>query len=150
MRLWLQLRERYVSWRFGAIDSLAPVGLRGEQFAARFLRQAGYIILSQSESDFAGELDLIATDATRSQIIFIEVKTFASLKPGHPAERVDEEKQRRVTKAALRYLKRHRLLECRCRFDVVAIWWPDQAMRPTRIEHYPAAFEATGVNGFFS
>ncbi len=83
-------------------------------------------------------------------MIFVEVKTFASLKPGHPADRVDEEKQKRVTKAALRYLKRHKLLECRCRFDVIAIWWPEGAKEPTRIEHYPGAFEATGVTGFFS
>lgn len=147
---WLRLRERYDSWRFGAIDRNAPVGKRGEQLAARFLRQAGYTVIAQGESDFAGELDLIATDARRSQMIFVEVKTLASLKPGHPAERVDEEKQRRVTKAALRYLKRHQLLECRCRFDVIAIWWPDGSAQPTKIEHYPSAFEATGVNGFFS
>ncbi len=150
LRWWLRLREQWDSWRFGAIDSSAPVGKRGEQLAARFLRQAGYTIVAQGESDFAGELDLIVTDASRSQIIFVEVKTFASLKPGHPAERVDEEKQRRVTKAALRYLKRHQLLECRCRFDVIAIWSPDGSTEATRIEHYPAAFEATGVNGFFS
>ncbi len=90
------------------------------------------------------------TDAANSQVIFVEVKTLASLKPGHPADRVDEDKQQRITKAALRYLKRHRLLECRCRFDVIAIWWPEGEKEPTRLEHYQAAFETSGVNGFFS
>ncbi len=150
MRWWSQLRERIESWRFGAIDTHASLGKRGEQFAARFLRRAGYKILAHRESDFAGELDLIVTDAANSQVIFVEVKTLASLKPGHPADRVDEDKQQRITKAALRYLKRHRLLECRCRFDVIAIWWPEGEKEPARLEHYQAAFEASGVNGFFS
>lgn len=145
-----KLRERYQSWRYGAVDADAKVGVRGEQFAARFLRQAGLQIVSQGESDFAGEIDLIALDRARSTVIFVEVKTLATHKPGHPAERVDAEKQARITRAAARYLKRQRLLEARCRFDVVAIWWPPDAAEPDRIEHYPHAFEASGLDSFFS
>lgn len=124
--------------------------MRGEQFAARVLRKAGLIIVSSGESDFAGEIDLIAVDRSRSTVIFVEVKTFATLKPGHPAERVDADKQARITRAAARYLKRQRLLEARCRFDVIAIWWPPDATEPDRIEHYPHAFEASGLDSFFS
>ncbi len=46
MRWWSQLRERFESWRFGAVDPHASLGKRGEQFAARFLRRAGYKILA--------------------------------------------------------------------------------------------------------
>lgn len=145
-RLW----RSYIDWRFGRIDSGARLGTRGEQAAARLLRQTGYTILAESESDFGGEIDLIATNRNRSMMIFIEVKTLASTKPGHPAERVDDNKQARITKAALRYLQRKKLLGCPVRFDVVAVWWPSGHDSPTKIEHYPGAFEATGVDGFYS
>jgi len=114
------------------------------------LRQAGYTIIAESEADFGGEIDLIATNRKRSLVVFVEVKTLASTKPGHPAERVDENKQARITKAALRYLQRKKLLLCPVRFDVVAVWWPSGYDSPTKIEHYPGAFEATGVDGFYS
>lgn len=145
-----RFRDRYQDWRYGGIDTKARLGTRGEQAAARFLRGRGYTILAQSESDRAGEIDLIATDRGRRQIIFVEVKTLASTKPGHPADRVDENKQARITRAALRYLQRCKLLNCPCRFDVVAVWWPEDHVMPARIEHYPGAFEACGVEGFYS
>ena len=140
----------YHDWRYGPIDLSAKLGARGEQAAARFLRRKGLTIISHGETDQAGEVDLIATDRRRSSIIFVEVKTLASTKPGHPADRVDENKQARITRAGLRYLHRNKLLGCICRFDVVAVWWPSDSNEPTRIEHYPGAFEATNVTGFYS
>jgi putative endonuclease len=139
-----RLRERYLELRYGRIDPAAPVGRRGEQVAARLLRRKGLVVIAESESDKAGEIDLIAIDRGRKTIVFVEVKTHSTTKPGHPAERVDEAKQRRVTRAALRYLKRQKLLGTPSRFDVVAVWWPVDAATPIRIEHYEAAFEAAG------
>jgi hypothetical protein len=40
-------------------------------------------------------------------------------------------------------------LECRSRFDVVAVTWGDANQRPL-IEHYAGAFESVGVTGMFS
>jgi putative endonuclease len=142
--------DAYLDWRYGTIDLSAKLGTRGEQAAARFLRRHGLTVFAQSESDRAGEIDLIATTRRRDIIIFVEVKTLASRKPGHPADRVDEAKQARVTRAALRYLQRNRLMGCKSRFDVVAVWWPNGSPSPTKIEHYAHAFEATGVTGFYS
>lgn len=142
--------ERYQTWRFGVIDPRARLGVRGEQAAARWLRRSGLTIVAHSESDRGGEIDLIAIDRRRKTVIFVEVKTLATTKPGHPAERVDEPKQARITRAALRYLQRHQLLGVRCRFDVVAVWWVGETPAPQKIEHYPAAFEASGVEGFYS
>ena len=139
-----KIHRRYVDWRFGSIDMDAPVGRRGEQAAARLLRKKGLAVIAESESDRGGEIDLIAIDRRQQKIIFVEVKTHSTTKPGHPAERVDREKQGRVTRAALRYLKRKKLLGTPARFDVIAVWWPPDSPQPTRIEHYEAAFEATG------
>ena len=145
MSLLDRLQRKYIDLRYGAIDPKARIGKRGEQAAARLLRQKGLIVVAESESDRGGEIDLIAVDRQRKMVIFVEVKTHATTKPGHPAERVDEAKQGRVTRAALRYLKRKQLLGMPCRFDVIAVWWPEQTPDPERIEHYEAAFEAAGV-----
>ena len=139
-----RLRQRFFDWRYGAIDPHAAVGKRGEQAAARLLRRKGLLVVAESESDRGGEIDLIAIDRRTKTIVFVEVKTHSTTKPGHPAERVDAAKQGRVTRAALRYLKRRQLLGNPCRFDVVAVWWPSHLDQPEKIEHYEAAFEAAG------
>ncbi|MEO1617886.1 MAG: YraN family protein [Planctomycetota bacterium] len=143
-------KESYDQWRYGRIDSSAPIGRQGEQAAARLLRKKGLVIVAQSESDRAGEIDLIAADRKTRAMIFVEVKTLRTTRPGHPADRVDENKQRRITHAAIRYLKRRNLLGIPSRFDVVAIWWPDGNPQPTAIEHYEHAFEATGGASFWA
>lgn len=116
------------------------LGARGEAAAARFLRQLGYSIVARGDRGF-GELDIVAVDGRT--VVFVEVKTRESHAAGAPAEAVDEEKQRRLTRAALGYLRRHDLLEYPARFDVVAITWPAGERQP-RIEHFVDAFPAAG------
>ena len=139
-----RLRDRYQDWRYGAIDPDASVGKRGEQASARYLRKKGLVVVAESEADRAGEIDVIAIDRKRRLIIFVEVKTHSTTKPGNPADRVDENKQHRITRAAMRYLKRKKLLGTSCRFDVIAVWWTKASNEPEKIVHYEAAFEATG------
>ena len=139
-----RLHKRLDEWRFGYVDPNASVGKRGEQVAARLLRQKGLVVVAESESDKAGEIDLIAIDRRRRLVIFVEVKTHSTLLGDHPADRVDKAKQGRITRAAMRYLKRKNLLGSACRFDVIAVWWPKHLDSPEKIEHFEAAFEATG------
>ena len=94
-----------------------------------------------------GEIDIIAVDDRT--VVFVEVKTRKSDDAGHPADAIDTAKQRRMTQAALAYLKSHRLLQNAARFDVVAITWPVDSSWPT-IEHYRNAFSPTGAGQFFS
>jgi putative endonuclease len=122
------------------------LGRRGEIAAARFLRRKGYRIVARGERDPLGEIDLIAVDGRT--VVFVEVKTRSSREAGHPAEAVDQAKQRRLTRAGLSFLKRHKLLENAYRFDVVAIVWPRSQKRP-RIEHIVGAFEPAGRFQFF-
>ncbi len=124
-----------------------PLGRRGEQAAERYLKRRGYKVLARSNRLRPGELDLVMLDC--GTIVFVEVKTRQSQEAGHPAEAVDEKKQRRLTRLAVTFLKRHRLLEYPARFDVVAITWPGGRGRP-QIEHFPNAFEAVGQWEFYS
>lgn len=119
------------------------LGDRGEREAARFLKKRGLRVLARGYRTARGEIDLIARE--RDTLVFVEVKT---RRTGVPAEAVTSEKQRRLTLAALHFLKRHHLLECRSRFDVVAIVWPEDRGRPA-IEHIRDAFPAVGHGQLF-
>jgi putative endonuclease len=110
------------------------------------LRRRGYKILAWGDRLFPGELDLVALD--RDTIVFAEVKTRRSTEAGHPAEAVTPAKQRRLTRLAVTFLKRHGLMDRPARFDVVAITWPDRG-RPA-IEHFENAFDAVGQGEFYS
>ena len=112
------------------------LGDAGERAAARFLRRRGLRVITRGYRTALGEIDLIARDG--DILVFIEVK---ARRQGQPAEAVTLEKQRRLTLAALQFLKRYGLLEQPCRFDVVAVVWPDG--REPQIRHTPHAFEAT-------
>jgi len=124
----------------------SPLGRRGEARAARYLRRRGYRILARGNRLFPGELDLVALD--RDTVVFVEVKTRRSAEAGHPVEAVTPAKQRRLTRLAVTFLKRHGLLERPARFDVIAITWPERG-RPT-IEHFENAFDAVGQGEFYS
>ena len=124
-----------------------PLGQLGEAAARKYLRRRGYKILARGDCVGGGELDLVALD--RRTIVFVEVKTRQSHDAGSPAEAVDAEKQRRLTRLALGFLKRYRLLEHPARFDVIAVTWPAGKRRPA-IEHFKNAFEAAGQGEFYS
>ncbi len=119
------------------------LGDRGERLAARDLRRQGMRVLYRGYRTPQGEIDLIARDG--QTLVFVEVKT---RRQGTPAEAVTLIKQRRLTLAALHFLKRYGLLEQRCRFDVVAIVWPQDHL-PPRIEHIRDAFPAVGRGQMF-
>jgi len=123
------------------------LGRRGEDAAARYLRRRGYKILARGDRFGPGELDLVALDG--GTIVFVEVKTRRSAEEIHPSEAVDDRKQRRLTRLAVAFLKRHGLLEEPARFDVVAVTWPADKWFP-KIEHLQNAFDAVGKWEFFS
>jgi putative endonuclease len=142
----MRLRQAVSHW----LERFFPprtLGQRGEAAAVRYLRRRGYKILARGDRFGPGELDLVALD--HRTIVFVEVKTRQSHDAGHPAEAVDHDKQRRLTRLAVAFLKRHGLLEHPARFDVIAITWPADRWLPT-IDHIQDAFEAVGKGQFFS
>lgn len=142
MSLLARLREKWREW-----TRRRTLGERGEAVAAKFLRKLGYRIVARGERGALGEIDLVAVDGRT--VVFVEVKTRRSHDAGHPADAVDTHKQRRLTRLALAYLKKHDLLECRSRFDVVAVTWPNDRS-PPKIEHIQNAFEPVGQGQMFS
>jgi putative endonuclease len=156
----MRLRELLARGWHGCATGILPVmkwqywfpertlGQRGEWAAAKYLKRRGYKILALGDRlKHRDELDIVAADG--QTVVFVEVKTRASQIQGHPAEAVDAVKQRKLTKLAVTYLKRHHLLDYPARFDVIAITWPENARKP-HIEHIQNAFEAVGKWEFYS
>jgi putative endonuclease len=140
MRLLLWQRPLKRGWRRFWWLYLRPrtLGERGERAAVQYLKRRGYTIIACGNRGLFGELDIIAVD--RRTVVFVEVKTRRSHETGHPADAVDDKKQRRLTRLGLAYLKRHGLLEHSARFDIIAVTWPENAKKPV-IEHFENAFE---------
>ena len=137
-RVWLNpVTNRLHDW----LRPTTHLGLQGERAAQRYLRRKGYLILAQQHSNHYGEIDLIAT--RQRTVVIVEVKTRRSDQAGLPAEAVDDDKQARISKATLAYLKRHDLLQCKVRFDVISVLWPDDR-KPPSITHIENAFESVG------
>lgn len=144
LRQWL--KSRLATWcRRRAIRK--ALGPRGEAAAERFLMTRGFRIVDRGVRGLLGEIDLVAVD--RRTIVFVEVKTRRTARRGDPADAVDADKQRRLTRLALVWLRRHELLEHPARFDVVAVTWPNDD-EPPHIRHYENAFPAVGRGQFFA
>ncbi len=122
-------------------------GSRSERAAAAFLRKLGLRILQHNFVCELGEMDIIALDGRC--IVFVEVRSTEAGDTMMPALSVDRQKQDRLTRLALYYLKSRRLLEVSARFDVLALSWPASAAEPT-IVHFPNAFEPTDRFQMFS
>ena len=114
------------------------MGPRGENVAARYLRNLGYKIIVRNFQCNLGEIDIIARDG--KTLVFVEVKTRTEDEPT-PEEQVNNAKQHQITKAAKLYLTRYGFPQPAARFDVVAVVWPNG--RQPQIRHEQNAFEAT-------
>jgi putative endonuclease len=136
---------RLARW-IAALRPERTLGQRGEAAAEKFLKRLGYKIVARGDRTALGELDLVAVDGRT--VVFVEVKTRHSHQSGHPVEAVDAAKQARLTRLATAFLKRHDLLECAGRFDVVAVTWRTGERKPV-IEHFQNAFEAVGRGQMF-
>jgi putative endonuclease len=114
------------------------LGDRGENRAARYLRERGYKILVRNFRCPLGEIDIVARDGRT--LVFVEVKTRTQDDP-LPEDQVNPFKQHQITKAGKFYLGRYGVPQPPSRFDVIAVVWPDG--REPVIRHTPHAFEAT-------
>lgn len=94
-------------------------GKKGEDIACAYLKRRGYRIVERNYKCPLGELDIVARDG--DAIVFVEVKSRKSEEFGDPQLAVGLEKQKKVSRMSLTYLKEKHLYPCNARFDVVAI-----------------------------
>jgi putative endonuclease len=113
-------------------------GARGEKLACQFLRGRGYKILYRNFRDrTGGEIDIVCRDG--DTLVFVEVKTRADEDFGRPVEAVDRQKQLRVSKGGLAWLRMLDNPDIVFRFDVVEVLLPDEGA--PQLELIQDAFE---------
>lgn len=120
-------------------DARRSLGQAAEDAAAAALARAGLRVLERNVRFARGEIDLVCRDA--DAWVFVEVKCRRTRWGDAPAAAVSWRKQDRLTRLASLYLRRRRLGDARCRFDVVAVTL-DGGGRMT-VEHLRDAFPAT-------
>src|SRR5437867_13146991 len=129
------LWERLRSWRKVEAEHLRR-GRLGERAARRHLRRLGLKFLTANFRSDRGEIDLIFRDG--DCLVFVEVKTRSSEEWTRPASAVDERRRRRLSLAALDYLRLLRNPEVKLRFDIVEVLLDAGEVREVR--HLPNTF----------
>jgi putative endonuclease len=95
-------------------------GSLGEKLAGRFLRKNGYKILYRNfRGQSGGEIDIVCRDD--DTLVFVEVKTRTREDFGRPVEAVGSQKQKRISRGALAWLRLLDNPDILFRFDVVEI-----------------------------
>ena len=96
------------------------LGTRGEKLACRFLRSNGYKILYRNfHGRSGGEIDIVCRD--KDTLVFVEVKTRTREDFGRPFDAVYPNKQKRIARGGLAWLRLLDDPDILFRFDVVEV-----------------------------
>ena len=89
-------------------SSNKKTGHYGEDIACNYLEKSGWKILERNYrySRYA-EIDIIAKDNSKNEIVFIEVKTRTNKKYGNPSDSVNKNKQKHIYKSAYKFSVHH-------------------------------------------
>ena len=123
-------------WRKAEKPLHLQYGELGERAAKKHLKRQGLKFLTANFRTPRGEIDLICRDG--DCLVFVEVKTRSSEEWTRPAAAVNAERRRRLTRAALDYLRLLRNPPVKLRFDIVEVLLLDGAVREVR--HLPNTF----------
>lgn len=106
-------------------------GKWGEQIAAAYLRDKGYVILERDWHSGHRDIDIIAKKGTC--VVFVEVKMRRNHNHAEPLTAVNHQKLRNLRMAINHYIKSHHV-DCDFRFDVITIVGTPDNANP-EIEH---------------
>ncbi len=106
-------------------------GIWGEELAAAFLREKGYVVLERDWHSKHRDIDIIAQKD--EWLVFVEVKTRRSRDVVEPLQAINYQKQKNLLRAINHYIH-YRKLNNPWRFDVITIVGKMGAGMP-EIEH---------------
>lgn len=115
------------------------LGKWGEDLAAKYLEQKGYVIRDRDWRQGKLDLDIVAVADDGETVVFVEVKARKTNAFGQPEQAVDAKKIKRLARAADSYVKSLGV-SAPLRFDIVSIIG-DQKEAQT-IEHIVDAFNS--------
>ncbi|MDF7800612.1 YraN family protein [Pontiellaceae bacterium B1224] len=114
-------------------------GRWGERVAVRFLKSNHWKIVGERvRVGKHDELDIIGAD--KNALVFVEVKTRKNENYGRPFSAVNKEKRKRLSRAAVTYLKKKKLQPDYIRFDVIEVIGEPDGAAP-EIRHIENAFQ---------
>ena len=110
------------------------LGQYGEDKACGYLETNNYKIIERNFRCKQGEIDIIAKDLTKNELVFFEVKTRISSNFGRPAQSVTYVKQRRIFNVAKYYIYFNSIKNINIRFDVIEIYVKESQFRINHIK----------------
>lgn len=115
------------------------IGRIGEDVAVQYLLEKGYKIIERNFECRQGEIDIIAKDNQKKEIVFIEVKTRTNKNYGEPVEAVTYYKQKHMIKSIEYYLYIKKLEKSFIRIDIIEVY--QKAKNKYHVHHIKNAFE---------
>ena len=102
------------------------VGLYAEFLVRMYLRFHGYRILEKryitGKNTNRAEIDIIAKDLSKNELVFVEVKTRLNFNFGRPAQSVTAIKKKHLLCVANYYLFKNSIQNTFIRFDVIEVF----------------------------
>lgn len=111
--------------------SRQALGAYGEDVAARFLTEAGMVLLDRNWRCPEGEIDLVLRDGR--VLVVCEVKTRTSYLCGTPHEAITDTKLDRLQRLGRAWMQSHGVVAEGARVDLVAVLRP--AKGPAVVDH---------------
>lgn len=96
-------------------------GRTGEDVACKYLIKNDYEIIERNYYFRGGEIDIIAYDKSKSEVVFIEVKTRKNVSYGLPSEAVDTRKIKHIKKGIKIFLHMKKWDDKFVRVDVLEL-----------------------------
>jgi putative endonuclease len=127
-----QLRERLT------LSPQAALGRRGEDLAHRYLRSCGYMVVARNYRPAGGEVEADIVARQGETIVFVEVKSRASVDFGSPDRAIGGDKRKNIVRAARAYATRAGIEWNQVRFDTISVVLTDP---PTIVHQKDAFFE---------
>src|SRR5580700_3634189 len=113
----------------------SKIGIKGEEIAAGFLLNKGYIIVHRNWRSGKKELDIIAQKG--DLLVIAEIKTRSSFDFGFPEEAVNRKKQKFLKTAAAAFAEANPQY-LNIRFDIISILMDGENVK--EIIHFEEAF----------
>ena len=98
------------------------LGKFGENKACNYLEKTNYKIIERNFRCRQGEIDIIAKDLSKNELVFIEVKTRLNFNFGRPAQSVNYIKQKHILNVSKYFLLKNSIKKTFIRFDVIEVF----------------------------
>jgi Holliday junction resolvase-like predicted endonuclease len=110
------------------ISEHSQMGTWGEEIAAEYLRDQGYVIMERDWHSGHRDIDIIA--CKDGFVVFVEVKTRRNTDFSTPEQAVDWKKRRNLRHAITHYMN-YRKIDSPTRFDIITVVGSLGSLHPT-------------------